>query len=572
MRSRYAETVTHWKYEACTCDSTFPKKDRGRNFALTSPNVHLVKWIEAAPSWPQISYPMTVLNPLELKGQIDAHPVAEILLEISQAALSGSVRVEQGDHKAVIYFQGGKAIYAVSNQRVHRLSRVFAAQQIINEEFLLKHRHITNDLQLADAVVNDLLIPREVVDDLTRDLCVTIIKALIGWRKGHWTFSPNSRLKDGIAFDIKLDSILLEHARTLSEDDVADRLSDPTDVFVLSKPASGFTLDPPDAFLVSRIDSGAMSLFDLTAVGGVSEAETKRLIYVLWTRGVLLRRNWKCAVTDDYLKAIGSVHFRLKDLIEEKKKPVPKRERVIRQKPVDLEELAAAEPVQFDLEETLKRIETAWNHYQVLGIEPSAKMDAIRKSYFGLAKLLHPDRFRREAPDLARRVESAFTELALAHETLKTDEGRQSYDMKMRELEKEKVFEKTDSPVTQQESRAAVEFERGFSLQLGGDLETAIPYLARAVHYAPANARYHAYYGKALSVDDDQRLKAQNELLTAVKLEPDNPAFRLLLAEFYVRYRLIKRAEGELVKLLEIAPDNTEARSLLDTIRAKSLN
>jgi curved DNA-binding protein CbpA len=514
---------------------------------------------------------MTAKNPLELIGQIDAHPVAETVLEISQAKLTGSLRIERGETKGIIYFQRGNAIYAVSNQRTHRLGRVFISEKVVDEAFLLKHRQITNDLQLADAVVDELLIPREVVAELTRKLCVAVITDLIGWSDGQWTFSPNSRVKEGISFDIDVPQLLIDHARALPDGRVAKRLSDPGDTFTLGKPASELQLEPHEAFLVSRFQTDTLTLAELLVVSGLSESETKRLVYLLWMRGVLVRREWKSAITDDYLGAVSTIQFRRRDLIQEKAAP-PKRERVIHQKPVQLEELAAAEPIKFDLEETLKRIESAWNHYQVLGIEPSAKMDAIRKSYFGLAKFLHPDRFRREAPELARRVELAFTELALAHETLKTDEGRQSYDMKMRELEKEKALENADGPVTHQESRAAVEFERGFSLQLSGDLEGAIPYLARAVHYAPASARYHAYYGKALSADDGQRLKAQNELLTAVKLEPGNAAFRLLLAEFYVRYKLLKRAEGELVRLLEMAPDNTEARSLLDTVRAKSLN
>ena len=46
--------------------------------------------------------------------------------------------------------------------------------------------------------------------------------------------------------------------------------------------------------------------------------------------------------------------------------------------------------------------------------------------------------------------------------------------------------------------------------------------------------------------------------------------YRLILAEFFIQVNLMKRAEGELNRLLAIYPSNREARALLDSIRAKT--
>jgi curved DNA-binding protein CbpA len=287
--------------------------------------------------------------------------------------------------------------------------------------------------------------------------------------------------------------------------------------------------------------------------------------------GILTRTGWKTAFSENRVQALKGTTFELKKV---SKPTSANRVTTVETAPeTELTDDELPDQGDFDLEETLKRFETAWNYYQILGIEPNAKMGTIRKAYFRLAKMLHPDRYRNESREIAQRVEKAFTELSTAHETLKTPDGRQSYDIKMRELERDRqVINEGGEVLSKQEGSAAAEFERGFALQLNGDFEAAVPHLARAVHYSPNNARYHAYYGKALSGDESQRLKAQNELLAAVQLEPANPTFRLLLAEFYVRYKLIKRAEGELTRLLETTPDNREAITLLDSIRAKSLN
>ena len=87
------------------------------------------------------------------------------------------------------------------------------------------------------------------------------------------------------------------------------------------------------------------------------------------------------------------------------------------------------------------------------------------------------------------------------------------------------------------------------------------------VHFNPKNARYHAYYGKALSADEKQKHKAESELQAALKIDPNNPTFRILLAEFFIQFNLLKRAEGELKRLLDLFPSNREARDLLDSLQ-----
>jgi predicted Zn-dependent protease len=53
----------------------------------------------------------------------------------------------------------------------------------------------------------------------------------------------------------------------------------------------------------------------------------------------------------------------------------------------------------------------------------------------------------------------------------------------------------------------------------------------------------------------------------AVRIDPNNATFRILLAEFFIQNNLIKRAEGELTRLLNIFPTNREALDMLATLR-----
>jgi predicted Zn-dependent protease len=180
--------------------------------------------------------------------------------------------------------------------------------------------------------------------------------------------------------------------------------------------------------------------------------------------------------------------------------------------------------------------------------------------------LFHPDRYHRESADQLRRIEVAFTGLAQAYETLKTPDSREAYNYKIRkELEaREKRVAAGIEDDGGQSEQALESFEQGLRYLNEEEFGAAAAYLARAVHYNPNNALYRAYFGKALSADDKQLHKAESEMQAAAKLEPQNAKIRLMLAQFFIDRNMKKRAEGELTRFLEMAPDNREARTLLD--------
>jgi len=60
---------------------------------------------------------MTSPNNLEIYGSLSEHPLAELLVEIRQIRLNGSLRLDNGKQKAIIYFDAGDVVFAVSNSR-----------------------------------------------------------------------------------------------------------------------------------------------------------------------------------------------------------------------------------------------------------------------------------------------------------------------------------------------------------------------------------------------------------------------------------------------------------------------
>jgi Tfp pilus assembly protein PilF len=65
------------------------------------------------------------------------------------------------------------------------------------------------------------------------------------------------------------------------------------------------------------------------------------------------------------------------------------------------------------------------------------------------------------------------------------------------------------------------------------------------------------------------RRTAETELQAALKLEPNNPSFRVMLAELYQQVGLRKRAEQEAMRALAADSTNKPARELLSNLSRK---
>jgi Flp pilus assembly protein TadD len=106
-------------------------------------------------------------------------------------------------------------------------------------------------------------------------------------------------------------------------------------------------------------------------------------------------------------------------------------------------------------------------------------------------------------------------------------------------------------------------FQEGLAALKSGDNKKAVIHFAFAAQAHPNDARYRAFYGQALSAFETSRHQAEMELQTALKLEPNNPDYRIMLAQLYRALGFAKRARAEAERALTSAPHHEAAKALL---------
>ena len=493
-----------------------------------------------------------------MQGQLGEHPLAELIREIAAAGQSGALRLSRQRVKVAIYFENGKLVFATSNLRAHRLREAVkrhGSPPAQLESFPPK----TSDDELASALVRSgQLNPETLVVIRGKQVSDVLMLALL-WTNGTWEFDPRVRVADDLRVLVDVNRLLLECARHLPEGFVAARLGGPNSKYLRAASDNGTKLLPVESSMLSRA-ADSIILRELTALSGVGKEDCYRAVYALSLSGLLQRTDWPVALgagSSAPIKASAAQHSAPREAEADETDKVA------------------------DVEALFARLKTAKDHYDVLDVGRLAETEEIKNAYHTLALRFHPDRFHQNEPELRGRVESAFARIAQAYETLSDQslrvnyDGRRSAKQDVTGRQKPIVPEKRSngakkSAAGPDANRAEESFSRGMDLLQRNMHDEAVRFLAEAAMLSPREARYRAHYGHALIRQPSTRRMAETELQAALALEPDNTAYRVMLAELYKQLGLQRRAEGELQRALAVDPKHEAARALLLSLKSKS--
>lgn len=193
------------------------------------------------------------------------------------------------------------------------------------------------------------------------------------------------------------------------------------------------------------------------------------------------------------------------------------------------------------------------DHYRLLGVAATSDAKDIKRAYFMLARLYHPDRFfRKDVGALKPKIEAIFAAMTNAHDTLTDARRRAAYDAYLREVLKTRI--------TRRNAEA---------LEARQDFRAAADVWARVVESLPTEAFVQHRWAYAL-------LRARTDLETAIaaasraiELDPTRAEYRVTLASLYLATGRERSALGELDAACELEVDRLDIAGLRAAVAAR---
>ena len=509
-----------------------------------------------------------------MKGHLREHPLAELIREISAARLSGALRLARQRVQAIVYAEAGEIVFARSNLRVHRLAVSLRRWGVLPEDKLSALvTEFMSDAEASAALVAAGALTQEALGKLQARQATDVLRPLLLWTEGEWTFDPRARLVEDVRCVLELPQLLLEAARQLPEEFVAARLSGNEEIIspVKQLPA-GLQLHALEGFVLSRVEA-PLTLGELLAVSGLPDAQTRQCVYTLVLGGILSRAAWPLALAANALARSGKSGAADMSVV-----PVAAPQAVSEEPGGESGGTPPATPPDARSEiDALFALVYDADNYRILGLARSTDVGEIKRAYYALAKRFHPDRFQRDADAaLMPQIEASFMKITQAYETLRDPKTRAAYELKLgaqivapdsSQVSPASASRSASNSNLSREGRAAESFTQGLAALKQNNLSSAVTSLGEAARLAPQQPRYHAYYGSALARDVRTRHQAEAELQTAIKLDDHNPEYRVMLADLLRVLGQQLRAERELERALALDPKHEAARRLLDQLR-----
>lgn len=219
--------------------------------------------------------------------------------------------------------------------------------------------------------------------------------------------------------------------------------------------------------------------------------------------------------------------------------------------------------------------------YAILEVAPTASVAEIRKAYFRLAKVYHPDRRAEEDEEATER----FLQIQTAYETLVDPRKRGRYEsLRQSALEadsqdaefdpspvvRDRGFADTRSrrPSPQEERDARNAFLKVQEWESKGEVDKALRAMKAIAKAVPDHPEYESMLGYLLGEEGEKLHLARDLCRRAAEAEPFNPEFQARLGFVYWKAGLHSLADKYFAEALRLHPGNELAQQFSDSGRA----
>lgn len=197
------------------------------------------------------------------------------------------------------------------------------------------------------------------------------------------------------------------------------------------------------------------------------------------------------------------------------------------------------------------------DYYAVLQVWPTASVDVIKKAYFSLAKLHHPDiSSKSNNGDDGNGVD--FKMINEAYNVLVDPVKRRAYDDQFKRYGRtgrgKREADKRSARLAYEQARTAIKHER---------FDKAAVLLKSAIKYDNSNPLYYSWFGFCLASMNTQLHEARDMCKKALEMEFYNAEFHANLGYVYHKAGLTSTALESFQEALKWDPENVMALKYL---------
>jgi len=196
------------------------------------------------------------------------------------------------------------------------------------------------------------------------------------------------------------------------------------------------------------------------------------------------------------------------------------------------------------------------DYYEVLGVWPTADADAIKKAYFKLARMHHPDVVGKGGGAGEGAGDQASPDFKLINEAFSV----LSDELKRRDFD-EKLKQKTGGGgVTDRQEAdkrsSQLAFEQAKTAMKHNRYDKAVVLLKSAIKYDEGNPSYHSWYGFSLGVLKTHLHEARDACKRALEMEFYNADYHANLGFVYHQAGLSSTADECFDEALKWDPEH----------------
>jgi curved DNA-binding protein CbpA len=490
------------------------------------------------------------------EGTFDKTPFAHILVYLYDRRMGGSLQVQDENHQATIYFREGVPAKTRTSLPGRSLSAVLRALGYVTDAQLEAcAAEVATKGMLAGQVLLSMgaIDTRQLVIGLREQLLSKLVD-LFSLHGAGYAFYEKLNMLAGYGPDelVEVDpyAVLLAGVRTLPYQEVHERIVGPLKgrFIALRDPeiVRRFHTDPHERSLCHELLNQPMPadslLFDMVRDRRVVD----RVLYAtLITKQLVVTTEMPRPSVD-----VAVSRNNLDSLPPEGSKVPESPEEQARRK---------------QIEEKAARIASE-NYFQMLELPVGAPMEEVRRAYFQLAKLYHPDKVKGAwAADLKETLQYIFFNISEAHATLADADSREVYERTLKGAATKKAAKEL-SLSEEEMVRATLEAEKLFQMAQvyirRDELNTSLEMLDKAVKLNPKEDEYiatRAYLVGRLRSAGEDLSDLLDILRKAAGARPKSERINIYLATMLKRAGRLAEAKNYYHKVLSIAPHNIEA-------------